>query len=87
MIDNKNCQSCGMPLEKDKNGGGTEKDGSKNRQYCSHCYMEGKFTLPGITVEEMRARVKQKMMKFGIPELMAGLLTQNIDKLERWKQS
>jgi hypothetical protein len=87
MIDNKNCQSCGMPLEKDKNGGGTEKDGSKSRQYCSHCYMEGEFTLPGITVEEMRARVKQKMMKFGIPELMAGLLTQNIDKLERWKQS
>ncbi|HAQ38579.1 MAG TPA: hypothetical protein DCQ58_08735, partial [Saprospirales bacterium] len=26
----KNCQSCGMPLHKDPQGGGTEKDGSRS---------------------------------------------------------
>lgn len=76
-----------MPLEKDKQGGGTEKDGTKSQLYCSHCYMEGEFTLPDISVKEMKDHVKQKMTKLGIPELMAGLLTQNIDKLERWKQT
>jgi hypothetical protein len=30
------CQSCGMPLSKDEKGGGTEADGRKSSQYCSH---------------------------------------------------
>jgi hypothetical protein len=80
-----NCQSCGMPLEKDTLGGGTEKDGTKSKLYCSHCYLEGNFILPDITAEEMKERVKQKMTKMGIPALMAGILTQSIDKLERWR--
>jgi len=31
------CQSCGFPLKKDKNGGGTEKDGSivRNTALCA----------------------------------------------------
>ena len=30
----KQCQSCGMPMKMDKNGGGSEKDGSINKIYC-----------------------------------------------------
>lgn len=54
MTTYKSCQSCGMPLAKDELGGGTEKDATKSSMYCSHCYMNGEFTLPNLTVEEMK---------------------------------
>lgn len=82
----KNCQSCGMPLAKDDLGGGTEKNGTKSIKYCSHCFMDGEFTLPNITVEEMKQRVKEKIIEFGMPKFIAGLFTRNIHKLERWKR-
>lgn len=86
MASYKSCQSCGMPLAKDELGGGTEKNGVKSVKYCSHCYMNGEFTLPDLTVEEMKERVKQKIVEFGMPKFMAGLFTRNIHKLERWKR-
>jgi hypothetical protein len=82
----KNCQSCGMPMSKDENGGGTEKDGTKRLKYCSHCYQEGEFTLPHLSVDEMKQRVKDKIVEFGMPGFVAGLFTRSIPKLERWKQ-
>lgn len=41
----RNCQSCGMPLSRDEQGGGSNADGSKSRVYCSHCYQGGRFRL------------------------------------------
>jgi hypothetical protein len=82
----KTCQSCGMPLAKDEMGGGTEKSGTKSLMYCSHCYQHGEFTLPNITVDEMKARVKEKIVEFGMPKFIAGMFTRNIHKLERWKK-
>jgi NAD-dependent SIR2 family protein deacetylase len=82
----KTCQSCGMPLAKDELGGGTEKSGTKSLMYCSHCYQQGEFTLPNITVDEMKALVKEKIVEFGMPKFIAGLFTRNIHKLERWKK-
>ncbi|PFO08977.1 hypothetical protein COJ85_02425 [Bacillus sp. AFS076308] len=82
----KNCQSCGMPLAKDELGGGTEKNGTKSIKYCSHCFMNGEFTLPNITVEEMKQRVKEKIVEFGMPKFIAGMFTRNIHNLERWKR-
>ncbi|MCD8073075.1 MAG: zinc ribbon domain-containing protein [Alistipes sp.] len=37
------CQSCGMPLTKSEELA-TERDGSKNYEYCIYCYKEGRFT-------------------------------------------
>lgn len=81
----KNCQSCGMPLAKDELGGGMEKDGTKSNMYCSHCYTNGEFALPNLTAEEMKERVIQKIVEFGMPKFLAGFFTRNIHKLERWK--
>ncbi len=53
--------------------------------YCSHCYQAGKFTLPDITLEGMKERVKGKIKEMGIPGFLAGLFTRNLPKLERWK--
>ena len=50
----KNCQSCGMPIEKDPEKGGTNLDNSKNTMYCSYCYKDGDFIFKG-TAKEMQS--------------------------------
>jgi hypothetical protein len=82
----KNCQSCGMPMKRDANGGGTNADGSKSTAYCSHCYVGGQFTRPDITAAGMQELVKGKLVQVGIPRFLTGLFTRGIPKLERWKK-
>ena len=81
----KNCQSCGMPLSRDERGGGTNADGSKSGMFCSHCYEGGRFSLPDITADEMRERVKGKLKEAGFPGFLAGLFSRKVPKLERWR--
>lgn len=81
----KHCQSCGMPLSRDEQGGGSEADGTKSVKFCSHCYRAGRFTLPDLTVPQMQERVRGKMKEMGFPGFMAGFFTRRIPKLERWK--
>lgn len=83
----KNCQSCGMPLKKDPKGGGTNADGSKSGMYCSHCYENGKYTMPDMTAPNMQERVKEKLKEMGFPGFLAGFFTRGIPKLERWKKA
>jgi hypothetical protein len=82
-----NCQSCGMPLAKDEKGGGTEVNGAKSTDYCSHCYVEGRFTLPDLTAEQMAARVSGRMKEMGIPGFIAKGFTKRIPELKRWKSA
>ncbi len=49
-MEQKFCQSCGMPLT-DQNCG-TEADGSPSPHYCKYCYQDGAFTGE-MTMEEM----------------------------------
>ncbi|MTI46292.1 zinc ribbon domain-containing protein [Sporosalibacterium faouarense] len=49
--DTKYCQSCGMPIE-GKEILGTNKDGSKNKDYCMYCYENGGFKAD-MTMDEM----------------------------------
>lgn len=81
----KNCQSCGIPLNKDPNKGGTNEDGSKNDRYCSYCFKDGAFTQPDLTVEEMQKIVKSKIKELGMPGFLAGFFTKGIPNLERWR--
>ena len=81
----KNCQSCGMPMNKDPKGGGTNSDGLKNGMYCSYCYQDGKFTQPEISMDEMKVLVKDQLRKMKIPGFLTELFTMGIPKLERWK--
>ena len=80
------CQSCGMPLKKDKQGGGSNTDGSKSRLYCSLCYRSGQFTRPDFTARQMQELVKGKMKEMGIPGFLTPFFTMGIPKLERWRQ-
>ncbi len=81
----KNCQSCGMPLSRDEKGGGTNKDGTKSTIYCSHCYQQGAFTKPDLTMDEMKHLVKGKLKEFGMPGFLTPIFTRNIPTLERWR--
>ena len=49
-MEQKFCQSCGMPLTDDILG--TNADGSKNEEYCIYCYKDGAFT-GDYTMEQM----------------------------------
>jgi len=81
----KNCQSCGMPMKKDPQGGGTNADGAKSTMYCSYCYQNGAFVGPAdMKVEEMQVFVKGKLKEMGIPGFLAGFFTKGIPKLKRW---
>lgn len=84
MSTDKNCQSCGMPMKRDANGGGTEADGTRSVKFCSHCYADGRFTQPDITCAQMQERVRDKMVGMGFPKFLTGFFTRRIPKLGRW---
>ena len=84
MSDRSYCQSCGMPMKRDPQGGGTSADGSKSATYCSHCYRDGKFTQPDITAEQMQEFVKGKLKEYGFPGFMAAFMSRSIPRLKRW---
>lgn len=87
MKNNKFCQSCWMPMNKDPNKWGIEKDGSKNEIYCSYCYENWEFTSPEIdTAEKMQEFCIDQMQKQWMPKILAWIFTRSIPKLERWKK-
>lgn len=84
ITSNADCQSCGMPLSRDEQGGGTNADGSKSAVYCSHCYQNGKFTMPELTVGQMQERVGEKLKQVGVPPHVAQAQVEKIAQLGRW---
>ncbi len=82
---NKFCQSCGMPMKKDPQNGGTNSDGSKSTEYCSYCYVNGSFTSPEIdTPQAMQRFCIGKLKEMGTPGFLAWFLTRSIPRLKRW---
>jgi hypothetical protein len=81
------CQSCGIPLEKDPNGGGTNSDQSKSVKYCSFCFQNGTFTDEGATLEvKINKNVNIAVNMMGIPEQDARQKAESIIPfLERWR--
>ena len=84
------CQSCGMPLT-DENLG-TNADGSKNEDYCTYCYKDGKFTQD-YTMDEMIEfcaqfvdEVNKNMPKPMTRDEYKDMMRQFFPTLKRWKQ-
>jgi hypothetical protein len=80
------CQSCGMPLQKIDDFG-KNADGSKNVEYCFHCFQNGKFLDEGITLQgKINKNVKFAVL-MGMPEAKARQMATNVlPKLKRWAQ-
>lgn len=81
---NKFCQSCGMPIKKDPQGGGTNSDGTKSTEYCSFCYQDGNFLDECKAAKEMQEFCIEKMNEEGTPRFVAWIFTRGIPKLNRW---
>ncbi len=80
------CQSCSMPLTKPEDFG-TDPHGYRINDYCQHCFANGAFTEPNITIQEMIDRCIKIMAEKGImPEQQAkALMNQTIPMLKRWQ--
>jgi hypothetical protein len=74
-----------MPLSKDPLGGGTNADGSRSSEYCSHCYREGAFTQPNITAAEMTTLVEGKLRSMHFPGFLARRFAKDVPTLRRWR--
>lgn len=80
------CQSCSMPLSSPEDFG-TDSMGFRVNDYCRHCFCDGAFTEPGITLPEMIARGATIMGAKGImpePEARA-LLADVLPRFRRWR--
>ena len=81
------CQSCGMPLDKDPNHGGTNSDQSRSDLFCSFCFNDGRFSDEGITLQEKIDRnVRMAVSRLNITEEKAQQMAERIlPGLKRWK--
>lgn len=77
------CQSCSMPMDTPELFG-TEKDGSKNNDYCRYCYANGAFTNPNLTLEEMKDLMMKIMDKEKLPKDIVEVAISRLPFLKRW---
>lgn len=84
-LDNTVCQSCGMPMYHLADFG-TNKDGTVNREYCHHCYLNGNFNDQGISLEQKIEKNITLAEKMGMPREEATILAHStLPTLKRWK--
>jgi hypothetical protein len=78
------CQSCTMPIDNIADRG-TEKDGSKNSEYCKYCYQNGALVNPKMTFEEMKSLVVTQMKKMDLPPAIIEKSVKSLPYLKRWR--
>lgn len=81
------CQSCAMPLSEDELFG-TNRDESKNEDYCKYCFKDGEFTSD-MSMEEMMNFCVEKMIEVH-PEIdkseAKSMMGEVFPKLKRWQK-
>lgn len=83
-MEEKICQSCGMPMTSDDQWG-KNKDGSINHDYCKYCYDNGEF-IHDVTMEEFIEMCAQFADQAGMTkEQMKEYCTKLFPTLKRWK--
>ena len=84
-MNNKICQSCGMPLVS-QDQLGTNKDGSINNDYCKYCYENGEF-IDKVSMAEYIEMCSKYGSQAGMTnEEMKEHLKKVFPTLKRWKQ-
>ena len=83
------CESCGMPMGETDEMYGLELNGSKSIDYCKFCYDNGAFTSPDMTLEQQIETVAAIMVKdYGFAEEDAmEQCKAGIPNLKRWRVS
>lgn len=86
-MENKICQSCSMPLEKDVPLG-TNIDGSTNSDYCIYCFENGEYTDDMKTVDEYTEAMIKYADEVGMTEEQMKEHCKNVlPTLKRWKNA
>jgi hypothetical protein len=75
-----------MPLTDDSLLG-TEKDGTKNHEYCKYCYQNGSFVNPGMTVDQMSSFIQSKMKEMNIDAPTTDKAVNVLPYLKRWQKA
>ena len=61
---------------------GTEADGTKSEDFCTHCYQSGAYTAPDQTLDQMVEIVARFMEKSG--DEATGIARESLVGLNRW---
>ena len=84
-MNNKICQSCGMPLVSESDLG-TNLDSSINNDYCKYCYSNGEF-IDKVSMEEYIDMCSKYGSQAGMTnEEMKEHCTKLFPTLKRWKK-
>jgi predicted transcriptional regulator YdeE len=84
-MEQKYCQSCGMPMSEEFYG--TEVNNKKSKEYCAYCYENGTFKQPNLTIEQMIDMCVPFMKEKGMNEDEArGLMKNCLPNLKRWRK-
>ncbi len=88
-MEEKYCQSCGMPMGETDELYGTEQDGSKSTDYCKYCYEKGTFTSDVTMEEEIEICVPILVEEKVCPtvEEARAMMREFFPSLKRWKQA
>ena len=85
-MQNKICQSCGMPIVADEQLG-KNSDGSINNDYCKYCYDNGEF-IDKVTMEEYIEMCSKYGQQAGMSnEEMKQLCEKLFPTLKRWNNN
>ena len=86
-MDTKICQCCAMPMPTGELHG-TNADGSKNEDYCTYCYADGKIQFD-VTMDEMVEACVPHLMKADsamTEEAARKYMTDILPTLKYWKE-
>lgn len=79
------CQSCAMEMV-DGSDYGTEADESPCMDYCTHCYQDGAFVDPDLTIDQMSAIAADFIEADDVTTAEAKAISRAIlSDLKRWK--
>lgn len=79
------CQSCAMPME-NESVFGTNRDGSKNADYCIYCYKNGKFKDEVSMEQYIEMMIPFSAQANMTPEQMRHHCETVFPTLKRWKK-
>ena len=75
-----------MPLQK-ADDYGTNGDGSRNEEYCFHCFQAGRFLDEGITLRQKIEKNVKFGVQMGMPEDVARQMCEDLlPQLKRWQK-
>ncbi len=85
-MENKICQSCGMPISS-VDQLGKNNDGSINQDYCKYCYDNGEF-IDNVSMEKYIEMCSQFGAQAGMTnDEMKEFCTKLFPTLKRWKKN